>query len=58
MSAFFIKLAMGIAGEIALRLAKPEVIVDIAAKWLSKAAKKTDTNIDDLIADALQRAKK
>jgi len=55
MQAFILKLAMGIAGEIAARLADPEIIVDLIVGIAGKFAEKTKTPIDDMIVDALKK---
>lgn len=56
-SSFFIKLGMGILGELAVRLMDPVMVVDLLLRIGEKAAKKTDTEIDDMIIKALERKK-
>ncbi len=55
MTAFFVKLGMGILGELAIRVMKPEMIVDLLVAIAKKAAAKTDTEIDDMIVKALEK---
>ena len=55
MSAFFVKLGMGILGELAIRVMKPEMIVDLLVAIAKKAAAKTETGIDDMIVKALEK---
>lgn len=55
MSAFFVKLGMGILGELAIRLMDPEKIVDLLVSIAKKAAAKTETEIDDMIVEALKK---
>lgn len=58
MSAFLVKLGMGILAEFAIRLMKPEMIVDLLVSIAKKAAAKTETEIDDMIVKALEKPKK
>ena len=57
MSAFFVKLGMGILGELAIRLMDPVMIVDLLVSIAKKAAAKTETDIDDMIVKALEKPK-
>ncbi len=57
MSAFLVKLGMGILGELAIRVMKPEMIVDLLVAIAKKAAAKTDNDIDDMIVKALEKPK-
>ena len=58
MSAFFVKLGMGILGELAIRLMDPVMIVDLLVGIAKKAAAKTETDIDDMIVKALEKKAK
>ena len=55
MSAFFVKLGMGILGELAARAMKPEVMVDLIVDIARKYASKTETDTDDLIVKAFEK---
>lgn len=56
MTSFFIKLGMGILGELAIRLMDPKMVVDqIIIPIAKKLSEKTETDIDDLIVKAFEK---
>ena len=55
MTTFFVKLGMGILGELAARAMKPEVMVDLIVSIAKKYAERTDSEIDDMIVKAFEK---